>query len=265
MKVTDAYREMMRGQIAPALRALGFTGSAGAFRYRSGGHEGGIGFQKDGRDVRLQRLGFTVNVGFWWAAGRIFHLMPEPAHDTWWKLNGGEPTGPAADSVVAAIRRYALPAIQAGLDDIDHQLDRAVQWTRTFPPVPDLPDREPDGGGADPSAWYVQAAGTSADEFFADFASDIALYRLQAAQCVAEFGLADTRAVPALVDRLEHDPTAWVRKHVASRILTLLKDDPRVEPALRASADSDEDPVVRWAARYAMRVDSAPQLARRDA
>ncbi len=252
--VRRAYQQMMRGQVAAGLRALGFTGTYRVFRIRRGGHYGEVRWQKDARQIRRLRLRFTVNVGYRWGGSRIAMLMPEPQTDIWWELADGQPAGPVGDSVIAAVRRYALPAILAGLDDLDRQQDPAVRWARTFPPVPESL-RLPDGGAADRTAWYVRAAGTEADPSFADLASDIARVRLGAAQDVAGYALGDPRAVPALLDRLEHDPSPVIRKMVASRMLTPVAYDTRVRAALQAAADADHDPGVRWAARYALRVD----------
>jgi hypothetical protein len=63
--VVEAYAVMMREQIAPALRELGFKGSSGTFTMRRDGAHGEIRFQKDGRSVRGQILPFTVEVGYW--------------------------------------------------------------------------------------------------------------------------------------------------------------------------------------------------------
>jgi hypothetical protein len=253
--VQQAYAAMMREQIAPALRELGFTGSSGVFSYGSGGSQGHARWQKDARQWRQQRLRFTVNVGYWWASDRISQLMPEPTTDTWWEIRAGQPVGPVADSVVTAVRRYALPAIKAGLDDLGHQRDPEVRWTRAFPPVPDLRTKLPDGGGADPGAWFVAPAGTAADEDFAAFTSGVARLRLTAAENVAEAALGDPRAVAALLDRLACDPAPLIRKRIASRMLTLVAGDPLVRAALAETAACDEDPLVRWAARYALRLD----------
>jgi len=262
--VQQVYEQMMRGQVAPALRALGLTGTSRVFRMRRNGHYGEVRWQKDGRQARRQLLRFTANVAYWLGGDRIAELMPEPQPDLWWELRGGEPAGPVASSVVEAVRRYALPAILAGLDDQDRLHDAGVRWPRTFPPVPHTAARLPDGGGADPGAWFIRAAGTDADDSFADLASDLSGRRLYAAKWVAAHALGDPRALPALLDRLEHDPCPAVRKVVASRMLTRLAHQPQARAALRTAAASDHDPVVRWAARYALRVDARPGASRRD-
>jgi hypothetical protein len=255
LEVQQAYDQMMREQVAPALRELGFTGTARIFRYGSGGHSGELRWQKDARQTRRQLLLFTINLGWWWGGGRIYELMPVPAGDTWWELRGGQPAGPVASSVVSAIRCYAVPAIQAGLDDVEHQQDPGVRWPRRFPPVAAMGQRRPDGGSAARESWYLQPAGTEADEAFADLASDIALDRLAAADHIAEHALSDPRGVPALADRLERDPSPVIRARVASRMLVLRAGEPLARSALHASAAEDEDDRVRGAARYALRLD----------
>lgn len=262
LNVRQAYEQMMRGHVAPALRELGFKGTLRIFNYRSGSRKGEIRWQKDGRATRQQHLFFTISVGWVQSGGRIGELMPLPATDTWWELHGGQPTEAVAHSVVSAIRIYALPAIQAGLDGPDDQHDHDVRWARTFPLTPRIAEQQPDGGGADDSAWYLQPAGTAADSSFADLASEIAHDRLDAAGCITVEALTDPRAVPALIDRLERDPSPYIRKQIASRMLTILARDPHVRAALQASAADDADAQVRWAARYALRLDLERQPGR---
>jgi hypothetical protein len=60
--------------------------------------------------------------------------------------------------------------------------------------------------------------------------------------------------VPALLDRLRSDPQREIRKMIASRMLYLFTDHPDVVPALQEAAAGDGDAVVRWAARYALRL-----------
>jgi hypothetical protein len=255
LNVQQAYEQMMRGQVAPVLRELGFNGTLRIFSYGNGSRKGEIRAQKDGRATPQQRLFFTISVGWSGDGGRIGELMPLPATDTWWELRGGQPTGAVARSLVSAIRIYALPAIQAGLDGPDDEQDQDVHWPRTFTPGPAVAEQHPGGGGANENAWYLRPAGTGADTSFAQLASGITQDRLDAAGCITVDALADPRAVPALVDRLERDPSSYIRKQVASRMLTLLAHDPHVRSALQASAAGDEDPQVRWAARYALRLD----------
>ena len=255
--VVEAYAVMMREQIAPALRELGFKGSSGVFTMRRDGAHGEIRFCKDGRSVRTQILPFTVEVGYWGRAGGIGSLLPVPGRDTWWELTGREPAGPVGETVIAVLRRYAWPAVLAGLDDPAPQPHNdGMSYTRAL-----WAGDEPDGGGADPSAWYLRPAGSTADGSFARFASHIPGTRMDAAYVVAIEARDDQRTVPALLDRLERDPSPVVRKIIASRMLTGLARDPLVRPAVARTAIGDDHPGVRWAARYAQRLLDNPEMA----
>jgi hypothetical protein len=250
-----AYDVMMREQVAPALRELGFTGTLRQFTIRRDGAHGTVAWQKDARAYRMQLLLFTANISYWCGSSRIAHLMPEPVRDTWWQLTGGEPAGPVAQAVITAVRCFALPAILAGLEDpAPHPHDRASDLGSSGP------GREPDGGGADPAAWYVQPVGTQHDHRFADFTSNDPRARADAARVVALSAGDDPRTVPGLLDRLEHDPDPVIRKTVASRQLTRFGHDRQVRPALHQAAARDEHPGVRWAGRYALRVLQIPDL-----
>ncbi len=256
LNVQQAYEQMMRGQVAPALRELGFNGTLRIFSYGNGSRKGEIRAQKDGRAIRQQRLFFTISVGWAGDGGRIGELMPLPATDTWWELRGGQPTGAVVRSLVSAIRSYALPAIQAGLDGPDDQQDQDGHGPRTFPPGSAAAEQHPGGGG-----WPARAPGTCSQlgqtptRHSRSWPAVSLTTGCDAAGCITVNALTDPRAVPALVDRLERDPSPFVRKQVASRMLTLLAHDPHVRSALQASAAGDEDPQVRWAARYALRLD----------
>jgi hypothetical protein len=245
-RVTEAYDQMMRERIGPALRELGFRGTSREFRYGSRSQFGTVAWQKDGREVRRGILHFTANVSYWCGADRIGGLMPVPAGDTWWQVTGGQPWRPVAESVIAAVRGYALPAIQAGLEDLDRP-GADMRWSRAFGPG------GPDGGGAAASAWFAQPAGTEHDEAFAWFASGDPGQRLAAAEIATECAPSDPRIVAALVDRLGSDPDPMVRKLIASRMLPLMTGQPGVIAALQSAA-GDADTGVRWAARYALRV-----------
>lgn len=246
--VVEAYDQMMRGQVAPRLREAGFTGTLRSFTIRRGQARGELRWQKDGRAVRAGRLPFTANIDYWCGGGRIAELLPAPARDTWWVLCSGEPTGPVADSVVTAVVRYVLPAILAGLEEPERVTDALM-----YEALAHGPGRDPDGGGSDPGAAYVQPRGTEHDEVFAGFASSEPRDRLTAAYGTT-MAPADPRTVPALLDRLEHDPDPVVRKLIASRVLTTHGGDPQVTTALRRTAERDPQIGVRWAGRYALRL-----------
>jgi hypothetical protein len=129
---------MMKEEIAPALRRLGFKGSGQRYELPSGTHWAILGFQKsaysDSADAR-----FTINLtvvgrdeweearrqrpyigerpkpstysGVGWES-RIGQLMPG-GEDRWWRISGDLPTEPVAGEVISAIEEFALPAMRA--------------------------------------------------------------------------------------------------------------------------------------------------------
>jgi hypothetical protein len=247
-RVVEAYDQMMRGVVGPALRQLGFTGTVREFRYGSRSQFGAVAWQKSGRDVvRGQILRFTANVRYVCGADRIGGLMPVPAQDTWWEMTGGQSYGAVAESVIAAVSWYALPAIQAGLEDPGRP-DVDWRWSRAFSPG------NPDDGGAAASSVFVQPAGTGDDDVFTWFTSGDPQMRLDAAEIVTARAPGDPRTVAALVDRLGNDPNPMVRKLIASRMLAVLAGHPGVISAMETAATDDHDTGVRWAARYALRL-----------
>ncbi|HJW50285.1 MAG TPA: DUF4304 domain-containing protein [Candidatus Limnocylindria bacterium] len=140
---------MLRDVIAPALRGLGFQGSAQSFVLRSDTHWALVGFQKS-RDRYADSVKFTVNVTVvareiwkvWREASphlparphanvsygpgsrqldpdvraaysweRIGVLMPV-RNDYWWEIRADTDTTHVAEEVIAAIRDYAIPEIR---------------------------------------------------------------------------------------------------------------------------------------------------------
>jgi HEAT repeat protein len=98
----------------------------------------------------------------------------------------------------------------------------------------------------------VRPAGMRVDWAFAELASAEARTRLGAAQTIGRLALDDGRAIPALTDRLEKDPSPYVRRVVAARVLSAVTGDERVRAALETAA-ANSDGEVRWAAGYAPR------------
>ena len=141
----QTFDQMMKEEVAPALRKLGLKGSGQRFELPSNEFWLLIGFQKsqwsDSDDVR-----FTINLNvasrarweearltrpylgarpspntlytapaiamddYAWSR-RIGDVLPGGA-DRWWKVTPSSDTRLIADEVVAAIRNYALPAMR---------------------------------------------------------------------------------------------------------------------------------------------------------
>jgi HEAT repeats len=245
-----AFERMMRTEVAPALRRAGFTGTFRDFKLASGDNRGYINAQKSRHSTRA-KVDFRIMIGAppCIYEMQLFALMLEQERPktAWWEVRAGQPTAAVAEAVLTAIRRYAIPAIRAALDD-----PGCERRTRTFPR---LDDRAPDGLGVEPGAWYVQPEGTALDGRLASLTSDEPVDRLHAAMAIGQSAVGDPRAVAALLDRLEREPHQFTRRLIASVCLLPVAGDPEVRAALSETAEADEDVEVRWAARFALLFD----------
>ena len=133
----SVYANMLRREIAPGLRALGFRGSGSKFVLPRVDWWQIVAFQKDYHSD-AEHIRFTVNLTVAnkaaWAADREYepslpvspsgntsywyetekrirlgNLMPPRGEDRWWDVIAGVPTDPVAELVVSAIERRALP------------------------------------------------------------------------------------------------------------------------------------------------------------
>jgi hypothetical protein len=136
------YAAMVKTEIAPRLRALGFKGSGQVFQLPDEDHWAMIGFQKS-TSSDAARVKFTVNVlvvtraawvarraeapylgerpspnvhagGGWWR--RIGELLPDRG-DLWWQVESGADTSELAAAVLWAIEDFALPAMRDRMRD----------------------------------------------------------------------------------------------------------------------------------------------------
>jgi Domain of unknown function (DUF4304) len=135
------YAEMLKRVISPRLRALGFTGSAGSYRWPSETHWAQIGFQKS-RSGTAEDVRFTCNVSVlekreWDAMRRAYpgaRGRPAPntryqaphwserigfvagaQKDLWWRVDRRTDIVSLGDDVVSLIERYGLPALRSRL------------------------------------------------------------------------------------------------------------------------------------------------------
>jgi Domain of unknown function (DUF4304) len=130
---------MVKTQLGPGLRALGFKGSGRHYELPSTDHWAMLGLQGSkwndsaeasftinllvvSRSVweqertQLSYLGAKPNPNqlgptfAWWK--RIGNLMPE-REDAWWTVTGGMNTADLSQEVLEAVEAYALPAMRA--------------------------------------------------------------------------------------------------------------------------------------------------------
>jgi hypothetical protein len=132
----DSFSDMLREELAPALRRLGAKGSGGNYVLPDLDYFLCIGFQKD-RYSRVDRVSFTVNLAAinrreweqgwqpWWGkvptatsvkpVGRYTRLgLLTPQHqDIWWAVTAETDTKSLAEEVVTAIRDHGLPGLES--------------------------------------------------------------------------------------------------------------------------------------------------------
>ncbi|GAA3443351.1 DUF4304 domain-containing protein [Planomonospora venezuelensis] len=130
---------MLRDEIAPPLRELGFVGSGQVYRLPDDRHWALLGFQRSTGST-WELLRFTVNLSVvpkelweqrrsagrlpprpapstyygpwtWWS--RIGKLLPDGG-DHWWDV-GPAPDPAVASDVLAGVRDFALPALERRL------------------------------------------------------------------------------------------------------------------------------------------------------
>jgi hypothetical protein len=133
----DIFRAMMRDQIAPALRALGFKGSGQVYLLPSETHWAMLSFQKsaysNAEEIRFavnfdvttreewerrrRAFGAPARPGPSWLGNRSIddQLLPGGWMQHWWRLRINEPVRPLVDDVLARIKNEALPAMRAAI------------------------------------------------------------------------------------------------------------------------------------------------------
>jgi hypothetical protein len=138
MTAQDVFFAMLKKQVAPALRGLGFKGSGQVYVWPSDEFWALLGFQRS-RSSDAKELQFTMNLSVGsktaWAEARVGResWMPErptpnircgppmseqrigllrPNHlDKWWRISADSDTKKLAQEVVENISDFAMPAI----------------------------------------------------------------------------------------------------------------------------------------------------------
>ena len=131
----DRFSDLLREEVAPALRRLGLKGSGRNHVLPDPDYFLPIAFQGD-RYNTADSVSFTVNLAAinrreweegwqpWWGKAptatvqapvgrymRLGHLMPQQ-RDVWWALTGDTDASQLAAEIVAAIREHGLPALE---------------------------------------------------------------------------------------------------------------------------------------------------------
>jgi hypothetical protein len=139
----DSYKNMLRSEIGPGLRALGFKGSGGRYVLPDDERWQLVAFQGN-RYNRADRVSFTVNLTAAdkakWAQTRadqmwlpeqptgnshfpvdkmilirLGNLLPPLGEDRWWDVTPDRTTAPVSSEVLGAIETFGIPWLQKGL------------------------------------------------------------------------------------------------------------------------------------------------------
>jgi HEAT repeats len=251
-----AFARLMRDLVAPALHELGFTGKPPWLVYRSGDYEAAFSAQKS-RYSTKDKAEFWVDLiavhrptdSVYWET-QLHDLVPGSLPG--WTVRADRPAEPVADHLLDVFRRYGWPAIQAALDAPGYPPDPAVTWPRSFAPQPTPAARGATSPNLGPLTWPLRRTGER-DDLLTAISDPDEHIRAGAVSDIDITASDDDRTLAALLNRLEHDPSPWVRS-AAARALRPQAGQAQVRAAFRAAADQDEDHNVRWEARYALRL-----------
>jgi HEAT repeats len=256
----QAFVHLMRDHVAPALRELGFKGSlTRGYFIASGDYKGGFSTQTSIHNtkdevvfwVHLTAFHRPTNSVYW--NMQLLALIPANESFIHWTVRADEPVEPVGEHLLGVFRSYGWPAIQAALDSPGYPPDPSATWARSFAPGPNPAVQTASGPNLGPLTWLIHRGTHRDDDIFADLADTDEIVRMEAAMAIGSDELHDDRAIPALLNRLEFDPSPHVRERAALG-LGNVSGRPEVLDGLRASAAEDEDFKVRWAARYGVRL-----------
>ncbi|MCG8485348.1 MAG: DUF4304 domain-containing protein [Clostridia bacterium] len=140
--IQEEYKDILKEEIAPRLRAIGFKGSGQNYSIPSESHWAFVGFQKSMRSNSEQII-FTINIFVIskekWAktreisshlpekpssktnlvtgwSKRIGELLPK-AEDHWWTFDKKTEKDQLVSELLEAIEKYSLPQIKTQIDN----------------------------------------------------------------------------------------------------------------------------------------------------
>jgi len=230
----DLFKQLMRDLVTPQMRAMGFSGGyTRSFWIRHGDYSSHLYTQrnrystKTETDFWIHLDAFHEPTGRCYWSKELHWLVPGMHH---WDIEAGKPIEPVADSLLDAIRRYGLPAMQAAMDSPGYPPDPGREWPRSFPrPGDDVGDGPPDLGEI---AWTQRPLNQEADQWLPLLASESTADRMEALRNLLPLEKADPRASAALSDRQDRDPSRRVRRYAADlRAVPFYEEEDEDRPA----------------------------------
>src|SRR5262249_19835727 len=222
---------------------LGFREQASrGFGTTNGDYSGSFTTQKN-RYSTKQQVDFWVHLGAGYDPTSIGYWQGSLAGngEETWTVRAGEPVEPVAEKILGAFHATGLPAILAARDSPGYPPEPDIRWARTFPHEDSDAASHTARRTLEPIAALLRPAGRDHDGQFANLADGDPGTRWLAVQIIGHEAADDPRALPALLNRLEYDPSAKVRRE-AARWLRPLARQAHVRHALQAAANARRGP-----------------------
>jgi hypothetical protein len=180
----DLFRHLMRDLITPALLAMGLRGGYSGSFWIEHGDYGRSSWTKKDRYSTKTEVDFWIHLdavhgptrrNYW--RKDLDWLTPDKAVGRW-TVEIGSPLQPVAESVLDAIRRYGLPAMQAALDSPGFPPTPVMNGHACFPAADDgVVDGPLDLGEI---AWVLRPLNQDADQWLPMLTDPNADRRMQA-------------------------------------------------------------------------------------
>lgn len=261
------FEEMMRGYVTPAMNEIGYRGNFRKFSRREGQLLATVVLQKS-RGNSKDCVEFTYNLrvidiptgrGIW--SCRLGNLLPAML-DSWWLV-----TSPISESNNLAVLGSDMAIrVKPNGEEIINSLrvygNLAIDEVFVSPWKPIDPTLEPEV--ADLSVLLIEFADQRANsptgpesqswpdgELIERLSEDRSLARRLALEQIRRRPQTwDSATIEAVKNSLRNDSNPIVREE-AARVLGQISPNDLLGDALEIAAENDQDPQVRWSARYA--------------
>jgi hypothetical protein len=121
----ETMKAFQRERLAPALREIGFQGSASKFRLMGSDPAGYVGVRRDRKHSNRLVVTFTLGLSIgWpfsearWSTSLAYLLHEAGQRDIEWRLPAGAETTDLLEDVVSSLCTYGLPVLKAAIRDV---------------------------------------------------------------------------------------------------------------------------------------------------